>query len=54
MRKIPNPRSQVPKKLQTPSSKKREEDAGLLEFGAWDLFGIWDLGFGISEFAPWQ
>jgi hypothetical protein len=54
MRKIPNSKSQVPKKLQTPSSKKREDDAGLLDFGARDLFGIWELGFEISEFAPWQ
>jgi hypothetical protein len=54
MRKIPYPKSQVPKKLQIPSSKKRGGHAGLLEFGAWNLCGIWDLEFGISEFAAWQ
>jgi hypothetical protein len=53
MRKIQNHKPQVPKKLQNPNSKKREY-AGLLEFGAWDLFGIWDLEVGSWKFAPCQ
>jgi hypothetical protein len=39
---IPNSKIQNPKKLQIPKSEER-----VLEFVFWDLFGIWDLGFGI-------
>jgi hypothetical protein len=55
---IPNPRLQIPRKLQTSISKKEAVSyAPLFEYWrlrfAWDLdFGIWDfrpgLGFGIS------
>src|ERR1043166_597470 len=37
---IPNPKPQVPKKLQIPSSKRRKAPLG---FGAWNFFGIWDF-----------
>jgi hypothetical protein len=54
--KIPNSKSQIPNKHQIPNSngnKRLARAAGpaewplYLEFGAWNLFGIWDLGFGI-------
>ena len=44
--KAPNPKLQAPKKLQIPSSKILVPH----RFGNWNLFGIWDLGFGIWDF----
>ena len=53
--KIPNPKSQIPNKLQVLNSKPglalphtREARPGL-EFEVWNLFGIWILDFGISH-----
>src|ERR1051326_387645 len=39
------------KKSQTPNSKfqTRRCPRPVLELGFWDLFGIWDLGFGVSS-----
>src|SRR6266404_9178582 len=46
--KIPNSKSQIPKKSQIPSSNDRGARSGSsLGFGVWDLFGLWALGFGI-------
>ncbi len=42
--KIQNPKS----KIQTLGNFK-----SYLAFGIWALFGIWDLGFGISEYQVW-
>ena len=47
---------QIPTKHQNPGSELRNSAVQLqresryrgLELGAWDLFGIWGLGFGIS------
>ena len=47
---IPNPKPQVPKKSQVPSSKWRGYVDDLLGFGAWCFPGIWGLGFG--SFSP--
>jgi hypothetical protein len=48
--KISNPKSQIPKTLQAPRfqiTKRRNPDSHwYLEI--WNLFGIWDLGFGFS------
>src|SRR5438445_13051201 len=45
--KIPNSKSQLPKKSQIPSSNDRGARTGsALGFEIWDFFGIWDLGFG--------
>ncbi len=49
---IPKSKSQIPNKLQIPSPKF-QMDALLVEAGLgwnlrpWNLFGIWDLDFGI-------
>jgi hypothetical protein len=46
---IPKPKLQVPSKSQIPMAKNRTHPIELLlRFGHWDLFGIWDLGFGAS------
>src|SRR6266516_902682 len=38
---------QIPKKLQFPNSEPwRARMMHCLEFGVWDLFGAWNLGFG--------
>src|SRR6266699_4924538 len=44
-----NPKSQTPNPKKSPNTKweKRSRLAGL-RFEIWSLFGIWDLGFGIS------
>jgi hypothetical protein len=45
--KTPNTKIQIPKNFQFPNFKLRR--AGLiqgLEVGVWDLFGVWNLGFG--------
>src|SRR4051812_20660759 len=56
--KIPNPKSQVPRKLQIPSSNNAACGDQYLELGAWDFglakafgVGIWDLEFGIWNFS---
>jgi hypothetical protein len=43
---IPNPKLQINSKLQTPTGVQFTHDA-FLDFGGWNLFGIWILGFGI-------
>jgi hypothetical protein len=58
MKKTPNPKSQIPNKAQIPNLDRGIAAAPQrfrhlqfswnLGFGAWDLFGIWDLEFGIS------
>jgi mono/diheme cytochrome c family protein len=40
---------QAPKSKEAPSSKLQKQLARGLEFGAWDFFGAWSLGFGISR-----
>jgi cytochrome c oxidase subunit II len=46
--KIPNSKTQIPNKSQTSNSNEtRRSITRHLEFGAWSLFGIWSLGFGI-------
>jgi hypothetical protein len=50
MRQIPNPKLQIPRKNQnhqTEKMKKTTRRVHHLDFGNWDLFGIWSLGFGI-------
>jgi hypothetical protein len=43
----PMTKVQIPKKLQFPNSKlRRARLMHCLEFGVWDLFGAWNLGFG--------
>jgi hypothetical protein len=44
---IPNPKSQTNSKFQT--SIQEIDVSKDLEFNAWNLFGIWDLGFEISS-----
>jgi hypothetical protein len=44
---IPNPKLQIPKKLQAPSSKGSPRD---LSFWLLVLRFPWDLGFGILDF----
>jgi hypothetical protein len=44
--KIPNPKFQIPKKLQAPNPNF---SVSRLVLETWDFFGAWDLGFGISE-----
>jgi hypothetical protein len=46
---IPNSKSQIPNKLQIPNSKTLYQAFACspLGLGAWNLFGIWDLEFGI-------
>jgi len=45
---IPNPKSQIPNKLPIPKTKpNRGRSIWNLEFEIWNLFGIWDLGFGV-------
>ena len=45
--KAPTPKLQIPTKLQLPNSKLvRARLIQCLEFGVWDLFGVWNLGFG--------
>ncbi len=43
--KAPNPKNQIPKKLQVQSSKAASLPQ-VLEFEVWDFFGAWGLGFG--------
>ena len=43
--KTPNPKIQIPKKLQVQSSKAVSLPQ-VLEFEVWDFFGAWGLGFG--------
>src|SRR6266404_1643019 len=43
-------KSQISKKSQTPNPKWFRGLGAPLELGFWDLFGIWDLGFGISHY----
>jgi hypothetical protein len=45
--KTPNTKHQIPNKLQKPSCNSG--GAGELEFGAWDVFGVWFLVFGVCE-----
>jgi cytochrome c553 len=51
-------KSQTPSPTEAPSSKLQKQLGPLLEFGTWDFFGAWCLGFGISRartrgfFAP--
>src|SRR2546426_5260898 len=45
---IPNPKSQKSSNLQIPN---QQTDRGL-RFGIWNLFGVWDLGFGVSRSRP--
>ena len=48
MMEIPNPKSQIPNKLQNPKFKpNRWLAARWLVFGIWNLFGIWSLEFGV-------
>jgi hypothetical protein len=42
--KIPNHKFQIPNKLQIPISN--DQMNFVLNFGDWDLFEIWCLGFG--------
>src|SRR5437899_582200 len=44
--KIPKPKSQIPRKTQTPNLKPMGHS-----FGSWDLGFVWDLGFGIWDFS---
>ncbi len=44
--KTPNPKLQIPKKTQIPSSNIAESRRRL-GFGAWDFFGVWCLVFWI-------
>ena len=45
--KVPTTKLQIPKKLQLPySNLLRAQLIQCLEFGVWDLFGVWNLGFG--------
>ena len=46
MFKTPNPKHQIPNKVQNPM-KKKEFCGTRLKIGRWDFPGIWDLGFGI-------
>jgi hypothetical protein len=46
--KIPNSKSQTPKKLQIANSNADESLNGILKFGAWSFFGVWNLEFGVS------
>jgi hypothetical protein len=46
--KNPNSKLQIPGKNQIPTSHARLTPNDLLRFGAWNLFGIWNLGFGFS------
>jgi murein DD-endopeptidase MepM/ murein hydrolase activator NlpD len=50
---IPKSKIQIPNKFQS-SKSKRATAAGWpdLNFAAWNLFGIWILGFGISAASP--
>jgi hypothetical protein len=41
----PSTKFQIPNKLQAPNSNDR--NSFVLDFGAWNLFGIWCLKFGI-------
>jgi len=41
----PNTKMKTPKKLQLSSSNAPVLQGGL-GFGAWNLFGVWSLGFG--------
>src|SRR5438552_6654776 len=44
---VPMSNDQIPKKLQFPNSKlRRAWVMHGLELGVWDLFGVWNLGFG--------
>jgi hypothetical protein len=57
-RKTPNPKSQIPNKSQITSSNVPNKLLGEpqrsmgLNFGAWNLFEIWGLGFGVSAGLP--
>jgi len=44
--KTPNPKTQIPNKLQISISNREPPQRGL-ELDAWDFFGAWGLGFGI-------
>ena len=43
--KTPNPKTQIPNKLQISISNREPPQRGL-ELDAWDFFGAWGLGFG--------
>ena len=45
--KFVNPKPQAPNPKETSSSKFQMRMAQLLELGIWNLFGNWDLAFGI-------
>jgi murein DD-endopeptidase MepM/ murein hydrolase activator NlpD len=50
---IPKSKIQNPNKLQNPKSKRAAAATWPgLNFAAWNLFGIWILGFGISAASP--
>jgi hypothetical protein len=45
---IPNLKSQIQNKLQIPKTQpNRGRSIWNLEFEIWNLFGIWDLEFGV-------
>jgi hypothetical protein len=44
--KVPNPKFQIPRKLQIANSKV--ETTLVSSDGDWDFLGAWVLGFGIS------
>ena len=49
--KTPTTKLQIPKKLQLPNSKLlRARLIHCLDFWVWDLFGVWNLGFGALAF----
>lgn len=48
---IPNPKHQIPNKLQNPTSQAAGIDG--VEFAGWSLSGAWLLGFGaFSALTP--
>ncbi len=49
--KTPNPKSQIPNKLQISNSKKCARPSGASGSGAWNLEFVWDLGFEIWSFT---
>src|SRR6266576_2729382 len=49
--KIPNPKLQIPNKLQIPTPKLVSGWGGVLELRIWDLELYWDLRFGIWSFG---
>jgi hypothetical protein len=47
--KNPSTKFQISNKLQSSKFKIQQSPFWSFDIGAWDLFGIWDLEFGISE-----